>query len=174
MTVELTAAHDAEFARCGFVHCAGILPPPLLARTSATIDRLYSTEEANVGHPGGRTDGVTQYCPDPGLFELFSHPALEQVAKFFLRTDDVILQSSAILHNRPPQGEPEAGPVWTEESEHVDVQYSLAEIDGTPRLQTCMIMVLVDDLPRGRANTYLRPGSHRQSTLLPPFPPSRC
>eukprot|EP01045_Picozoa_sp_COSAG04_P031258 COSAG04_NODE_5718_length_1514_cov_1.015548_3_plen_42_part_01 len=42
MTVELTAAHDAEFARCGFVHCAGILPPPLLARTSATIDRLYS------------------------------------------------------------------------------------------------------------------------------------
>ena len=115
-----------------------------------------------MGHPGGRTDGVTQYCPDPGLFELFSHPALEQVAKFFLRTDDVILQSSAILHNRPPQGEPEAGPVWTEESEHVDVQYSLAEIDGTPRLQTCMIMVLVDDLPLGRANTYLRPGSHRQ------------
>ena len=44
MTVELTAAHDAEFARCGFVQCAGVLPPPLLARASATIDRLYSSE----------------------------------------------------------------------------------------------------------------------------------
>ena len=107
---------------------------------------------------------MTQYCPDPALFELFSHPALERVAQFFLRTDDVILQSSAILHNRPPKGNRESGPVWEETAEHVDVQYSLAEIDGTPRLQTCMIMVLVDDLPLGRANTYLRPGSHRQST----------
>ena len=164
MSVELNSGHDAEFAARGFVHCPGVLPKLLLARTSAAIDRLYSSEEANVGHPGGRTDGVTQYCPDPALFELFSHPALERVAQFFLRTDDVILQSSAILHNRPPKGNRESGPVWEETAEHVDVQYSLAEIDGTPRLQTCMIMVLVDDLPLGRANTYLRPGSHRQST----------
>jgi hypothetical protein len=42
-------------------------------------------------------------------------------------------------------------------------------------MQTCMLMVLLDDLPVGRANTYLRPGSHRQisewlaETNTPPF-----
>ena len=157
----LTLAMDDEFAARGYVRCPAVLPADVVARASAAIDHLYSSPEANVGHPGGRTDGVTQYCPDPGLFELFSQPALEHIAKFILRTEAVVLQSSAILHTRPPAVVDPAGPLFTEESEHVDVQYSLAEIDGTPRLQTCMLMVLVADLPLGRANTYLRPGSHR-------------
>ena len=52
MSVELNSGHDAAFAARGFVHCPGVLPKPLLARTSAAIDRLYSSEEANVGHLG--------------------------------------------------------------------------------------------------------------------------
>jgi hypothetical protein len=160
----LTAEVDDEFAERGFVRVQGVLGQDVMARASAALDDLYSSPEANVGHPGGRTDGVTQYCSHPSLFELYSHPALERVARFILRTDSVILQSSAILYTRPPVEADADGadaPLFTEEAEHVDVQYSLAEIDGTPRLQTCMLMVLIDDLPLGRANTYLRPGSHR-------------
>lgn len=157
----ITSAMDEEFAARGYVHCAAVLPADVVARASAVIDHLYSSPEANVGHPGNRTDGVTQYCADPGLLELFSQPALERIAQSILRTDAVVLQSSAILHTRTQQGMDSSAPLFTEESEHVDVQYSLEEIDGTPRLQTCMLMVLVADLPLGRANTYFRPGSHR-------------
>ena len=127
----LTPALDGEFAERGFVRCPGVLPPDVIGRASATLDQLYSSEEANIGHPGGRTDGVTQYCPHPGLFELYSHPALERVAKFILRTDSVILQSSAILYTRPapaPAADDE-GPVtlFTEDSEHVDIQYASSQ-----------------------------------------------
>lgn len=163
----LDASVDAEFAERGYVHVPGALPVDVVSRASAAVERLYSSPEANIGHPGGRTDGTTQYCSDSGLFELYSHPVLESVARFILRTEAVILQSAAILHNRPLPPEERAlaaaaGQLWTEKSEHVDIQYTLEEIDGSPRVQTCMIMVLLDDLPLGRANTYLRPGSHRQ------------
>lgn len=79
-------AMDEEFAARGYVRCPAVLPADVVARASAAIDHLYSSPEANVGHPGGRTDGVTQYCADPGLFELFSQPALERIAQFILQT----------------------------------------------------------------------------------------
>ena len=89
----LDASVDAEFAERGYVHVPGALPVDVVSRASAAVERLYSSPEANIGHPGGRTDGTTQYCSDSGLFELYSHPVLESVARFILRTEAVILQS---------------------------------------------------------------------------------
>jgi hypothetical protein len=92
-----------------------------------------------------------------------------QVAQSILRTEHVILQSSAILVTRPiaegervPRGP--GGllpPLWTEDSEHVDIQYTLEEIDGVRRAATggkvifmrpCIIFI--SDAPYKRVYTY--------------------
>ncbi|MBT4100074.1 MAG: hypothetical protein HOE86_20625, partial [Gemmatimonadetes bacterium] len=46
-------------------------------------------------------------------------------------------------------------------SEHVDIQFSIEEMESTPRRMLAMMMVIVDDLPEGRGNTFVRLGSHR-------------
>ncbi|MBT3346282.1 MAG: hypothetical protein HN712_04685 [Gemmatimonadetes bacterium] len=128
------------------------------------IDDVFTEEEmtaASVGFDhlythGEKTNGILQYFHEPGLVDVLQHPHLEQAAKTMLRADDVVLNSSACLFKRP-QDTTE----WSKESEHVDIQFSLEEMDATPRRMLAMMMVIVDDLPEGRGNTFVRLGSHR-------------
>ena len=120
----LSAEHEREFAARGFVRCPGVLPSDLVSTTTAAIDRVSESVLPDSSR------FVGQYVADPALFPLYSFPGLERVAKFFLRTERVILQSSAILVTKP-QGPPaSSGALWDEAEEHVDIQYTLTEIDG--------------------------------------------
>ena len=54
----------------------------MVARASAAVDELYSSEEKNVGHPGGRTEGVTLAL---GAVLSFTAKAFVVISPFFGR-----------------------------------------------------------------------------------------
>jgi len=106
--------------------------------------------------PGEKTNGITQYFDEPGLTDVLQHSHLEEAAKIMLNAEAVVLNSSACLFKRP-----EDTSEWTRQSEHVDIMFSHEEMAATPRRRLGMMMVMVDDLPAGRGNTFVRLGSHR-------------
>lgn len=141
--------HVDEFVHDGLSLIDDVFTDEEMVAASAGFDHLYTH--------GEKTNGITQYFHEPGLVDVLQHPNLEAAAKTFLRADDVVLNSSACLFKKP-----EDTTEWTTQSEHVDIQFSLDEMDGTPRRMLAMMMVIVDDLPEGRGNTFVRLGSHRQ------------
>jgi len=148
--IRLTERHRQEFAERGFTHLTGVIPPQWYRRTDAAIQALYER--------GPQHDGIRGSPMDPEVVKLIGQPNLERIAQHILECDAVVLNSAAILFKRP---DPPDTP-FQFKGEHVDVMYSLAEWEARPRVMLCMIMVLLADLPLGRANTWLRPGSHRQ------------
>jgi ectoine hydroxylase-related dioxygenase (phytanoyl-CoA dioxygenase family) len=117
-----------------------------MAEAKAALDELHKDNHKFVS-----------MMRDPQLALLMYDPRLEQIAKFMLEAEDVVHSGNTSLYKHPdPQAE-----AWQPVSEHVDVQYSLEEFDARPKNMMCMLMILVSDLPEGRGNTFVRPGSHR-------------
>ena len=140
--------HIDQFVHDGFALIDDVCTEQEMIAASAGFDHLYTH--------GEKTNGITQYFDEPGLVDVLQHPNLEQAAKVILGADDVVLNSSACLFKRP-----EDTTEWVTQSEHVEIQFSIEEMEATPRRMLAMMMVIVDDLPEGRGNTFVRPGSHR-------------
>ena len=148
--MRLTDEHRETVDRDGLVLLDEVFTDDELNRASEGIDHLYTT--------GDRDNGIIQYYTEPGLMHILAHPNLEAIARHVLRADAVVLNSTASLY-RKPDGVSE----WTcDPYEHVDIQFSLEDLDATPRRMLAMMMVFVEDLPPGRGNTWVRLGSHRR------------
>ncbi len=146
--MQIIQRHIDEFVHDGLTLIDDVFTDQEMAAASAGFDHLYTH--------GEKTNGITQYFHEPGLVDVLQHPHLEQAAKIMLQADKVVLNSSACLFKRPDDTTE-----WTKQGEHVDIQFSLEEMEATPRRMLAMMMVIVDDLPEGRGNTFVRLGSHR-------------
>ena len=146
--MQIEPKHIDQFVNDGLTLIDDVCTEQEMVAASAGFDHLYTH--------GEKTNGITQYCDEPGLIDVLQHPNLEAAAKIMLGADDVVLNSSACLFKRP-----EDVTEWETQSEHVDIQFSIEEMESTPRRMLAMMMVIVDDLPEGRGNTFVRLGSHR-------------
>ena len=146
--MQIEPKHTDEFVNDGLTLIDAVFTKQEMAAASAGFDHLYTH--------GEKTNGITQYFHEPGLVDVLQHPNLEAVAKVILRAEEVVLNSSACLFKRP-----EDTTEWKTQGEHVDIQFSIEEMEAAPRRMLAMMMVIVDDLPEGRGNTFVRPGSHR-------------
>jgi ectoine hydroxylase-related dioxygenase (phytanoyl-CoA dioxygenase family) len=146
--MQIDQEHIDQFVYDGLTLIDSVFTEEEMAAASAGFDHLYTH--------GEKKNGITQYFHEPGLVDVLQHPNLEKAAKIMLRADDVVLNSSACLFKRP-----ENTTEWETQSEHVDIQFSIEEMEATPRRMLAMMMVFVDDLPEGRGNTFVRLGSHR-------------
>ena len=72
-----------------------------------------------------------------------------------LRADDISFFQTAIVTTYPAPDTPFSF------YQHVDVQYSLSDLDATPRHMVCTFFVWIDDVTAERAPLMYRPGSHR-------------
>jgi hypothetical protein len=145
----LTQEHRDTFERDGCALIGDVLDDEIRSVTDRAICHLYDT--------GEKSDGIICHSTDPGLNPLLQYPPLEEIAKYILETDQVVLNSAAILFSRPLPGKE-----LELYGEHVDIMYSREEWEARPRQVICMLMVMLADLPEGRANTYARIGSHMQ------------
>jgi hypothetical protein len=145
----LTQDHRDTFGRDGCALVDDVLDEEIRSASDQAICHLYDT--------GEKSDGITGYPSDPALFPLLQYSPLEDIAKYILETDEVVLSSAAILFKRP-----EPGVELKTHGEHVDIMFSRDEWHARPRSVLCMLMVMLADLPEGRANTYVRVGSHMQ------------
>jgi len=140
--------HELAFVSDGWTSIPEALPPELIRRSDACVRRLYDE--------GPQHDGITQLPDHPGLDALLMEPRLERIAERILSAP-VVLNGGAILFKRPQPDRP-----FSLGREHVDVMYTREEWQSHPRRVMCMLMVLLADLPEGRGNTWIRPGSHLQ------------
>ena len=143
--MQLTATHSDEFAQRGFTVIDNVFTAAEMAGAEAALERLHAD-----------TPRFISMLRDPDLLFLGHDPRLERIAKHLLHADDVVHVNNTSLYKSPG----DEGP-WKQGGEHVDIMYSLDELDAKPIRMTCILMVLVADLPEGRANTFVRPGSHR-------------
>lgn len=146
--MDISEEQIQQFETEGWTRIAAALPEAVIAPADRCVRRRYAD--------GPQHDGIVGLPDDPGLDPLLTEARLEDIAERMLG-GPVVLNSSAILFKRPqPQGS------FALEREHVDIMYSLDEWRARPRRVMCMLMVLLADLPAGRGNTWIRPGSHLQ------------
>lgn len=146
--MNLTEQHRTEFEQQGYSLIEDVFTDGEMDKAAAAIDRMYS---------GEKTEGIIGMIEEPGLFFLFQHPRLERIAQHILGADEVVHVGNASLYSRPSP----TGAEWKVHREHVDIMHTVEELDATPKRMMCIMMVFVGDLPEGRANTMVRPGSHR-------------
>jgi len=146
--MQLDNRQRSEFETDGWTRIPAALPPDLVAASDRGVCERYDS--------GPKNDGITQYPDDPRVDDLLQSPRLERIAGHLLR-GEVVLNSASILFKRP-QHKTDPRP----RDEHVDIMFTREEWTAQPRRVLCMLMVLLADLPLGRGNTYIRPGSHLQ------------
>lgn len=148
MTLDDAATQD--FLTNGFTLIDDVISIERTAQVDETIETIY-------GGWSDKTNGILSYCHHPGLFDLYQEPNLERIAQHILGTEEVVLNSASILFERPQPDK-----AFSLIGEHVDIMFSRDDWLASPRRILCMIIVMIADLPEGRGNTYVRPGSHMQ------------
>ena len=96
-----------------------------------------------------------RYFLEPELLDLIQDPFLEVVAKKTLGADAVHFFNSFIVTSYPQPG------ATFSFSEHVDIKYSLSDLDATPKQMLCSCLLWLSDVTEKRAPLMYRPGSHR-------------
>lgn len=148
--MKLTDQHVHEFVEQGYSLIDDVFTADEITALADGMDEYY----AGVG---ARTDGIVGYPDHRGINDVYQHPHLEKIAAKMLGVDEIVLVSAATLYKRHSNTTE-----WTREGEHVDVMFSVDELRQAPRRMLCMMMVFANDLPEGRGNTWVRPGSHMQ------------
>ena len=125
--------------------------PELLARVQANFLAKFPCPD-----PPGRVTGMVAPVPeDQALIDVMQHPWFEETAKACLRADRVRFCAAACACSYPQPG--------TEFSfgEHIDIQYTEAEWEATPRQVIVSFFIWLADVDAERAPLMFRPGSHR-------------
>lgn len=125
-----------------------------IAEASATLDRLLPFTTGREGQPARYRAGMTCSYDDPALVEIIQHPFFEEVAKRCLRADQVHFFQTAITTSYPQPDTPFSF------DQHVDIQYSLSDLNAAPRRMICSYFLWLTDVNERRAPLMLRPGSH--------------
>jgi len=151
----ITEQEIQQFSEMGAVTIDTPLTQQQLSAASAVFDRLLPFSEPEVGEEPRYRVSTTCTFYDPELLDIIQHPFFEQVAKRVLRADEIHFFQTAIVTTYPSPNTPFSF------YQHVDVQYSLSNLDATPRYMVCTFFVWIDDVTAQRAPLMYRPGSHR-------------
>jgi hypothetical protein len=100
------------------------------------------------------TGHVEADCADQALVDVAQHPWFEETAKKCLRADHVRFCAAACACTYPQPG------VEFRYGEHVDIQYTQAEWEATPRRVILSFFIWLADANARRAPLMHRPGSH--------------
>ena len=127
--------------------------------TPISTDRITAAAEALdrlLPQMDGRPrSGATCNYDDPALIDLIQDPFFEQVARHVLDSPAVYFFQTAIITAFPQPG------VEFSFDQHVDTQYTLSDLDGSPRRLTCSFFLWLSDVAADQAPMMYRPGSHR-------------
>jgi Phytanoyl-CoA dioxygenase (PhyH) len=142
-----------QFIEDGVVTIDTPLTEVQIAAASAAFDRLLPFSAPQDGRPRYRV-GMTCSYDDPALLEIIQHPFFEEVAKRALRADAVQFFQTAITASYPQPDTPFSF------DQHVDIQYSLSDLNAAPRRMVCSYFLWITDVNERRAPMMVRPGSH--------------
>jgi hypothetical protein len=92
---------------------------------------------------------------DAALLDLIQHPFFEEVAQRVLRAQAVRFFQTAILATYPQHG------VEFSYDQHIDLQYTLSDLQATPRRVVCTFFLWLTDVNEQRAPMMYRPASHQ-------------
>lgn len=156
----LTPQQRDNFNRDGFLVVRNALPPDMLDRLLAVVDRLYNEGVAREGL-SNRNHWQMRHCiiADPLLLELLDWPSLFPLVVGLLGWDIHLITSHLIV--RPPNP-PGTSDQFKGEGWHRDGGQSPTEMqEPHPRLFLKVAYLLSDQSEPGRGNTQLLPGSNR-------------
>lgn len=125
-----------------------------LDAAARAADRLFPAAVAGKNMRDYRLQQSNSYF-DPELLALIQHPFLENIAKSALTAEAVEFCATAVAKTFPEPGGQFS--YW----EHVDIKYSLSDLDATPRRMICSCLIWLTDVTPDRAPLMFRPGSHR-------------
>jgi hypothetical protein len=144
-----------QFDEAGAVTIDTPLTEAQIAAASAAFDRLLPFRAPQEGaRPSYRVGQTCSYL-EPDLVEIIQHPFFEEVARRALRAEEVRFFQTAITTSYPQPDTPFSF------DQHVDIQYSLSDLNATPRRMICSYFLWLTDVNERRAPLMLRPGSHR-------------
>lgn len=112
------------------------------------LDRLLPQREGSF-----RSSATCNY-DDAALLEIIQHPFFEQVACQVLDTDAVHFLQTAIITAYPQPG------VDFSFDQHIDMQYTLSDLQSSPRRVVCSYFLWLTDVTPDRAPMMFRPASH--------------
>ena len=164
----LTPAQLEAFVRDGAVTVSSAVPAAAIAAASAAMLEHAPQRE------GSARSGRTCDFFDPRLLAVIFDPWIEAAAKQALSAEAVTFFQTAIINAWPdPSADPSADRADLQQAEggagnqatryHTDMQYNLSDLHATPRRMQVSFFLWVSDVPLGRANLHVRPGSHRQA-----------
>jgi ectoine hydroxylase-related dioxygenase (phytanoyl-CoA dioxygenase family) len=120
-----------------------------LRAAGAAMERLLPFDKP----PHYRVTSTNKFV-DPALIDLIQHPFFEAVARQVLRAEKVHFRQVALACTYP-----QTDPFTFDQ--HVDIQYSLANLQAVPRQMICSYFIWLSDVNERRAPLMYRPGSHR-------------
>lgn len=139
------------FAELGAATIDTPLSAAEIVAAGAAIQRLLPFDAAS----GRFRYSATCSYYDRELLDIIQHPFFEDVACQVLRADAVRFFQTAILATYP---QPDAEFSY---DQHIDLQYTLSDLEATPRRVVCTYFLWLTDVNEKRAPMMWRPGSHR-------------
>jgi hypothetical protein len=143
-----------QFMDDGVVTIDTPLTPEQIAAASAALDQQMPFTLPGEGQPPHHRLQKTCSYDDPALLEIIQHPFFEEVAKRALRAGAVRFFQTAIITTYPQPGAP------FRFDQHVDIQYSLSDLNAVPRRMICSYFLWLSDVNERRAPMMVRPRSH--------------
>jgi hypothetical protein len=150
----ITEQELQQFIEDGAVTIDTPLTEAQIDAAAAALDRRLPFTAPGEGQSPDYRVQRTSSCDDPALVEIIEHPYFEEVAKRALRADDVRFFQTAVITTYPQPGSP------FRFDQHVDIQYSLADLNAVPRRMICSFFLWLTDVNERRAPMMVRPGSH--------------
>lgn len=151
----LTAEQLNAFVNTGAVTIDTPFSQAEIDGAAAAIDRFFPPAVTGKSMHDYRRQQSNSFF-DAELLALIQHPFLEAIACAALSTREVEFKATAIAKTFPEPGR--QFEFW----EHVDIKYSLSDLDATPRRMICSCLIWLTDVTPDRAPLMFRPGSHRQ------------
>lgn len=156
---QLTPEEESSFAENGYMIIENAIPPDLVERATAVLDRLTAEAKANEGL--GPDDGINIFDfigKDDVFLELLDYPTTFPKVWGILGWNIQLYHSHTIV--TPPNavsGPGQQGLNWHKDSGRLNNEL---ETDPQPRISLKVAFFLTDTSELGRANLYVIPGSH--------------
>lgn len=153
----LTEAQLSQFVRDGAVTIdSGLSSAEIAAASTAMF-------EAAPRRPDSLRSGRTCDYYDERLLRVISHPWLEAAAKQVLSAASVTFFQTAIINAWPdPASDRASTDLQQLDGFHTDMQYTPSDLHAAPRRMQVSFFLWISDVPIGRANLLIRPGTHEQ------------
>ncbi len=145
----------AGFVEQGAVTLDTPLDAEQIEAASTTLEALLPLAPPAPGQEARYRYSATCSYFDAALLDLIQHPFFEEVAQRVLRAEAVRFLQTAILATYPQPG------VEFSYDQHIDLQYTLSDLQATPRRVVCTFFLWLTDVNARRAPMMYRPGSHQ-------------